>query len=65
MSSASQKKFLEKLKAELIKQPGSEYRAETADYRSHVFVMTRRAINRGIKDALLFEFEGITQAQIK
>lgn len=64
MSSQNQKDFLTKIRDELLNQPGSIYRKETADFRAHVFVMTRRAINRGIKDTLLHELPGITQTDI-
>lgn len=61
MSSAQQKKFLLKLSEEL-KTTSQDYRDVTANKRMHTFVVTRRAIRRGIKDRLVKNFEGITPA---
>jgi len=63
MSAAQQKKFLTKLSNEL-KRTSQDYRDVTANKRMHTFVVTRRAIRRGIKDRLVKDFEGITPVLI-
>lgn len=62
MSVQSQKAFLTKLHNELL-ATGDEYR-KLADIRFHTFVVTRRAIRRGMKDRLTANFDGITKKEI-
>lgn len=62
MSNSDQLNFLRKLDAELRRD--ENYRKEVADLKTHTLTISRRAINRGIADALRFEFEGITDQQI-
>lgn len=62
MSNASQIAFLEKLNAELNRY--ENYRGEVANLQAHRLTISRRAINRGIADALRFEFDGISNQEI-
>jgi len=62
VSVQSQKAFLTKLHNELL-VTGDEYR-KIANVRFHAFVITRRAIRRGIKDRLEKNFSGISKKEV-
>lgn len=62
MSVKSQKAFLTKLHKELL-VTGDDYR-KLANVRFHAFVVTRRAIRRGIKDRLEKNFSGISKKEV-
>jgi len=63
MSIAQQTKFLTKLHKELSVE-SDDYRRRTANKRMHTFVVTRRAIRRGMKDRLEKNYPDISKATI-
>lgn len=63
MSVSQQKKFLTKLHRELSVD-SEDYRRQTANKRMHTFVVTRRAIRRGIKDRLEKNYPDIPKSTI-
>ena len=60
MSVEQQKKFLTKLHKELSVN-SDDYRRKTANKRMHTFVVTRRAIRRGMKDRLEKNYPDISK----
>ena len=62
MSVQSQKAFLTKLHKELL-VTGDEYR-KIVNVQFHTFVLTRRALRKGIKDRLEKNFAGVSKAEV-
>lgn len=62
MSVQSQKAFLTKLHNELL-VTGDEYR-KLVNVQFHTFVLTRRALRKGIKDRVEKNFAGVSKAEV-